>query len=185
MGTLLLDEPESLVTHQSTDTTSPVVTRGPAKRDVLLDTFKVEPITWRNADWGVIGWMLLMHLGCLVAPFYFTWSAFAVGFVLYWLNGMHWHHSLSTTDICRHPQLQGCEACRILHAALWCDSVCREALPFWASTHRGFIMLDWIRKGIPHSPRDGKWWSHMHWLFLDRTQNRDSDFRDRVVPDYA
>jgi stearoyl-CoA desaturase (delta-9 desaturase) len=181
MGTLLLDEPGVQVGNES-NLKSIVKDRvvKPAKRDVIRDTFKVEPITWKNADWPVVGWMLLMHAGCLAAPFFFSWSGLAVAFVLYWMTGC-----LGIT-LCYHRYL----AHRSFKLAKPIEFLCHVCGVFalqgspsiWASTHRVHHARS-DKAGDPHSPRDGKWWSHMEWLFLDRVERRDPEFRDRVVPD--
>jgi hypothetical protein len=41
------------------------------------------------------------------------------------------------------------------------------------------------QKGDPHSPRDGKWWSHMGWILTGRSMHHDTTTLARYVPDLA
>src|SRR6478736_7029821 len=45
-----------------------------------------ERLRWNNVDWIVVAWMVAMHAGALAAPFYFSWQAVAVTFVLHWFT---------------------------------------------------------------------------------------------------
>ena len=43
---------------------------------------------WSNGlDWPVIGWIVLLHLGALAAPFCFTWVGLLTFCVLSWMSG--------------------------------------------------------------------------------------------------
>ncbi|MBL6705640.1 MAG: hypothetical protein ISQ06_05975, partial [Planctomycetaceae bacterium] len=48
--------------------------------------FENAKLSWNRIDWTVLGWMLLVHAGCLAAPFYFSWPALAVAVGLHWLT---------------------------------------------------------------------------------------------------
>src|SRR5688500_10260471 len=38
-------------------------------------------------NWPVVFWIAVMHLGALVAPFFFSWQAVVLVFALHWLTG--------------------------------------------------------------------------------------------------
>ena len=44
-------------------------------------------ISIRNLDWAVVMGMGGLHLGCLLAPFCFSWSGLIVAGILYWAIG--------------------------------------------------------------------------------------------------
>jgi stearoyl-CoA desaturase (delta-9 desaturase) len=47
-----------------------------------------------------------------------------------------------------------------------CGSLALEGGPvFWVSTHRIHHQFS-DREGDPHTPRDGKWWSHITWMLV-------------------
>ena len=44
-------------------------------------------LDWANLDWPVVIWIGGVHLAALAAPFFFTWSGFAICMALYWVTG--------------------------------------------------------------------------------------------------
>jgi stearoyl-CoA desaturase (delta-9 desaturase) len=116
----------------------------------------------------------------LLAPFYFTWSAFSVAVLFYWLTGcvgicLGYHRYLA------HRSLKLSRPAEFF--VYLCGVLALEGSPLmWASTHRVHHARS-DKDGDPHSPRHGKWWSHILWLFQDRVEARDPEFRKRIVPD--
>ena len=41
----------------------------------------------QGINYPVAGWLILLHVGALAAPFCFSWEALVVCLVLYWFNG--------------------------------------------------------------------------------------------------
>jgi stearoyl-CoA desaturase (delta-9 desaturase) len=135
---------------------------------------------WRSVDWVVLGWMIAMHVGCLAAPFYFTWPALGVAVVLHWLTGsigicLGYHRFLS------HKSLKLVWPARFF--TLLCGSLTGEGSPLtWAATHRLHHMRS-DQEGDPHSPLEGPWWAHILWLFVYRTPAQKELLYKKFIPD--
>src|SRR5436190_9813968 len=41
----------------------------------------------RFINWANVIWLAILHVGCLAAPFFFSWEAVALTVVLHWLTG--------------------------------------------------------------------------------------------------
>ncbi len=52
---------------------------------------------------------------------------------------------------------------------------------YWVAVHRLHHQFT-DKPGDPHSPRDGKWWSHMGWI-LNGSLHNDSGVLKRYAPD--
>lgn len=152
------------------------------EREQLVEAFHPDRLTWRYVDWVVLLWMVAMHVGCLAAPFFFTWQALGVAVLLHWLTcsigiclGYHRYLSHRSLKLARPVEF----------FALLCGALSGEGSPLtWSATHRLHHQRS-DHDGDPHSPLDGKWWSHLLWLFVRRTpQQQDLLFR-KYVPDLA
>jgi len=118
---------------------------------------------WSNGmDWPVIGWIAVLHLGALAAPFCFTWVGLATFCILSWMTGglgicLGYHRLLT------HSSFQTYTWVRRLFGLL--GTLAGEGPPItWISVHRKHHRFS-DQEGDPHSPHDGGWWSHMLWLF--------------------
>src|SRR6202050_5585758 len=121
----------------------------------------------------------LFHLGAVAALFAFRWSALAV-FAVTWVltqnvgNGLCYHRLLTHRGYVVPKWLEYTMA--ILGAmALQGSPV------YWVAVHR----LDHQfhdKPGGPHSPRDGKWWSHMGWI-LNGSLHSETTMLSRYAPD--
>jgi stearoyl-CoA desaturase (delta-9 desaturase) len=68
---------------------------------------------------------------------------------------------------------------------LLCGTLSGEGSPLtWAATHRLHHQRS-DHHGDPHSPLEGKWWSHILWLFLYRSPQQHEQLIKRYVPDLA
>jgi sn-2 palmitoyl-lipid 9-desaturase len=146
----------------------------------IYDWFHPSQLNWKNIDWVVVGWMVAIHLGCLAAPFFFSWSALGMAVVIYWLTSsvgvcLGYHRYLT------HRSLKLSKPAEV--GVLLCSMASGEGSPLmWAATHRLHHQRA-DHEGDPHSPLEGKWWSHMAWLFVNHSkQQRDVIYR-RYVPD--
>ena len=45
---------------------------------------------------------------------------------------------------------------------------------FWVATHRIHHQFS-DKDGDPHTPRDGKWWSHIVWMLVGDATHRGSE----------
>jgi len=132
--------------------------------------------------WPTITVIALIHLGALLAPFTFTWSAFAVFMTLQAVTGL-----LGIT-LCYHRLLahRSFQVPRWLEYSLTlCGSLALQSGPIkWVATHRMHHAFS-DRPQDPHSPSKGFWWAHMLWLFVeDEVLDAPSRFR-RYVPELA
>src|SRR5262249_52831172 len=112
-------------------------------------------------DWPVVIWIAACHAGALAAPFVFTWQALVVCVGLICLTGsigvcMGYHRYLT------HGSFQTSKPMRWLLALIGGLSGEGSAL-MWVANHRKHHMYS-DHDGDPHTPHDGRWWSHMLWF---------------------
>lgn len=130
--------------------------------------------------YGTIGWLVLLHVGALAAPFTFTWQAALLGYALFWLAG--------STGVCMGYH-------RLLtHGAFKVHRPTRWLLALIGGLSGEGCAIDWVanhRKhhahsdhdGDPHSPGDGGWWSHAGWLgFATHSESYEQHIK-RWAPD--
>ena len=102
-----------------------------------------------------------MHLGCLLAPFTFTWSAFNCFLVMYFITGclgitLSYHRQLSHKSFNTPKWLE--------YLLAYCGAMAVQGDPLeWASSHRHHHQHCDTPKD-PHTPYEGFWWSHCGWL---------------------
>ena len=116
-----------------------------------------------KTKWGILAGIVVIHLGALLGPFTFTWSAFWVFIVLQFVTGL-----LGVT-LCFHRLL----AHRSFQVPKWfeyvltvCGALALQGGPIkWVSTHRVHHAFS-DRPQDPHSPTRGFWWAHILWLFV-------------------
>ncbi len=134
-----------------------------------------EGINWISVT--VVG---AFHIGAVAALFFFSWPALFTALALYWISlslgiGMGYHRLLTHRSF--HPPKW------IEYLLTLCGTLALEGGPIsWVATHRIHHQLS-DKPGDPHSPRDGKWWSHIIWLLVgDSTHNRTAEC-SRYAPD--
>jgi fatty-acid desaturase len=122
-----------------------------------------------------------LHLGAIAAFFFFSWSALAVAAIL-WVLGqnvgiaMSYHRQLTHRGFLTPKWVE--------YAMAVCATLALQGGPiYWVSVHRLHHQLT-DREGDPHSPRDGKWWSHMGWILYGTLRNRNT-LLNRYAPDLA
>lgn len=108
------------------------------------------------------------HLGALAAFFYFRWSALVV-FAVMWVLAqnvgiaMGFHRLLTHRGYSTPKWLEYCIAT--------CGTLALQGGPiYWVAVHRMHHKYT-DKEGDPHSPRDGKWWSHMGWILNGSLRN--------------
>ena len=146
------------------------------------------PITERERriasgpNYPVIFWLALLHVGALLAPFYFTWQGLAVAVALYWLTGsvgvcLGYHRLLT------HGAFQTYRPVRWLIALIGGLSGEGSAVD-WVANHRKHHAHS-DHDGDPHSPRDGAWWAHVFWLGWAIHGKEHAAHVNRWAPDLA
>jgi stearoyl-CoA desaturase (delta-9 desaturase) len=133
-------------------------------------------------NWVTTFFMTAFHIGAIAALFFFTWKAFLIAIVLWWISGSlgigMGYHRLLTHRSYRTPKW-------VEYFLTFCATLTLEGGPiFWVATHRIHHQFT-DQEGDPHSPRDGKWWSHMGWILTGRSMHHDTTTLAHYVPDLA
>jgi len=121
------------------------------------------------------------HLGALAAFFYFRWPALVVFLVLWVLAqnvgiGMGYHRLLTHRGYSTPKWLE--------YFITTCGTLALQGGPiYWVAVHRMHHRYT-DKKGDPHSPRDGKWWSHVGWILNGPLRNETKVLK-RYTPDLA
>ena len=121
---------------------------------------KARGIDWSNLNWPVVIGISAMHLLCLLAPFYFSWSGLAVALILCWLTGgvgiTLCYHRLLTHRSFRTPQWF-----RYFLTTIGC--LAWQGGPVqWVGIHRIHHAHSDTDED-PHTPNHGFTWAHIFW----------------------
>src|ERR1700727_1928591 len=132
------------------------------------------PLKWVFAI--VLG---LFHALALSALFFFSWEALAA-FVVLWIFGQNVGIAMGYHRLLTH---RGYAVPRWLEYAIaTCGTMALQGGPiYWVGAHRLHHQLT-DKPGDPHSPRDGKWWSHMGWI-LHGSLHSETTMLSRYAPD--
>jgi fatty-acid desaturase len=130
-------------------------------------------------NWVFFVVIATFHLGALAALFCFHWSSLVL-FLAMWLLSQN-----VGVAVCYHRQLthRGFTTPKWLeHLMAVCGTVALQGSPiYWVAVHRMHHHYT-DRAGDPHSPRDGKWWSHMGWI-LRGALHSETAMISRYAPD--
>ena len=131
-------------------------------------------------NWTTTLVMIGLHAGAVAALFHFAWKPFWLAIFLWWISGSLGiglgYHRLLTHRGYRCPRW-------LEYGLAICGTLALEGGPiFWVGVHRIHHQVT-DRPGDPHSPRDGKWWSHMGWVLMGRSLHQDSKELLPYVPD--
>jgi stearoyl-CoA desaturase (delta-9 desaturase) len=134
----------------------------------------------RGIDWPVVVWIGLVHVLAIIAPFYFSWQGLVACAMLIVITGalgvcMGYHRCLT------HGSFKTYRPVRWLLAFLGGLSGEGSALT-WVANHRKHHYFS-DKEGDPHSPRDGKWWSHMLWFMPNFGQRWHREIAEKYAPD--
>ena len=131
-------------------------------------------------NWITVIAMALFHIGAVAALFFFSWKGLFLALALWWVAGS-WGIGMGYHRLLTH---RGYKAPKWLEYFLTtCATLALEGGPiFWVATHRVHHQLT-DKEGDPHSPRDGKWWSHMGWIILGKTLHQNVKELSPYVPD--
>jgi stearoyl-CoA desaturase (delta-9 desaturase) len=133
---------------------------------------------WKNKDIGYASFLVAMHVGAAMAPFYFTWDAFAVFVVGYIITGL-FGITLSYHRQLAHKAFRTPKALEYFFA--YCGALALQSHPInWVSSHRWHHGACETEDDV-HSPLDGFWWSHAGWLLDQKNTWMRSDKSN--VPD--
>jgi len=134
-----------------------------------------EPVNWITAFF-----MVGFHIGAIAALFFFTWKAFVLACLLWWVSGslgigMGYHRLLTHRGYKTPKWLE--------YFLTVCGTLALEGGPIaWVGTHRVHHQ-NTDKEGDPHSPRDGGLWSHMGWIMTGKAMHNTSGELLPFVPD--
>lgn len=140
------------------------------------------PYRLDNINWVTAIALLLFHIGAIAALFYFSWKALAISAFLYWLCigggiGMGYHR-LHTHRSYKVPKW-------LEYFLAVCGTMTLEGGPiFWVATHRIHHQRS-DQEGDPHSPLDGRWWSHIGWIVFGQSLHNDTRSLAKYAPDLS
>jgi fatty-acid desaturase len=136
----------------------------------------------RTINWSNGAFLILFHVGALAALFFWSWQGIVAAVILYWVAGslgigMGYHRLLTH---------RGYKVPRIVEYFLAiCASLALQGGPIqWATTHRMHHAYT-DKEGDPHTPREGRWWSHVGWILTGTAQRHDQAAIAHYVPDLA
>ncbi len=133
-----------------------------------------------SINWATSITMVIFHIGAIAALFTFTWPALLTAVVLWWVSGslgigMGFHRLLT------HRGYKTPKAIEYLMTV--CGMLTLEGGAInWVATHR-IHHAHTDTDGDPHTPRDGKWWSHMGWILRGTAQQYPHATLARYAPD--
>jgi stearoyl-CoA desaturase (delta-9 desaturase) len=133
-------------------------------------------------NWPITLFMLLLHIGAVIALFNFTWQALGVAIVVFWISGSlgmgAGYHRLLCHRGFKTPKY-------VEYFLTLCGALALHGGPIgWVTDHR-IHHTHTERDGDPHSPRQGFWWAHMGWIVCGVSNNREVESAARYAPDLA
>jgi fatty-acid desaturase len=132
--------------------------------------------------WVTAVFMVLFHIGAVIALFNFTWSGLAVLAVTYYISlvfgiGMSYHRLLTHRSY-KTPKV-------IEYALTVCATLSLEGGPlFWVATHRRHHQHSDADQD-PHTPRHGGVWAHLGWILFGEHEHADVKMTAKYAPDLA
>jgi fatty-acid desaturase len=133
-----------------------------------------------GVNWSTAITMVVFHAAAVWALFNFTWAGLFAAVVLWWVSGslgigMGFHRLLT------HRGYKTPKAVEYFLTA--CGLLALEGGAInWVATHR-IHHSHTDAPGDPHTPRDGKWWSHMGWILQGTSQQYPEPILRRYAPD--
>jgi stearoyl-CoA desaturase (delta-9 desaturase) len=125
--------------------------------------------------------MIVFHLGAVAALFYWSWRGLIVCLVLAWVAqslgvGMTYHRLLTHRSY-KVPK-------PVEYFLIICATLSFEGGPInWVATHRIHHAHSDEPGGDPHTPVEGRWWSHIGWILTGTAQQHSREVLERYAPD--
>ncbi len=145
------------------------------RRAKTLETLRRAGLNWTTAIA-----MVVFHVGAVIALFNWSWTGLLVMLFLLWVSGglgigVGYHRLLTH---------RGFKTSRPFEYFLaLCGTLALEGGPInWVATHR-IHHAHADDEGDPHSPRDGRWWSHIGWILVGTAQQHPEATLRRYAPD--
>ena len=136
----------------------------------LPETMRRRFITVRALHWPVVVGIIAMHVGCLAAPFFFTWTGLVLALVLMWATGglgiTLCYHRLLTHRSFKTPRW-------VEYALTLIGCLAWQGGPIqWVGVHRIHHRHS-DKEQDPHTPKHGFSWAHMFWCMHKDPEDRD------------
>jgi len=144
---------------------------------------KVTTLESRTAiNWLTTIVLIVLHVAAIAAFFFVTTPAVITGIVLYWVCigfgiglGYHRLHTHRSYEVPKWLE----------YFFAICGTLTLEGGPiFWVATHRVHHQKS-DQPGDPHSPRDGRFWSHMGWIIFGESKHNNTAMMAKYAPDLA
>ncbi len=150
----------------------------------MTASLPAQPISHKGdrANWAMITFFTVFHIGAIAAFFFITWQAIAVAFLMNWVAlclgiGMSYHRLLTHRSYKVPKPLE--------YFLCICATTSLEGGPlFWVATHRMHHQFA-DKPGDPHSPHEGGFWAHMGWLLVGESKHSNTQLMGRYAPDLA
>ncbi len=131
-------------------------------------------------NYASIIWIVMLHIGALAAPFYFSWQGLLVMLFMHWVTGcvgvtLGFHRLLT------HSSFQTWKPVRYFLATVGGFAGEGDVIE-WVANHRQHHAHS-DQEHDPHSPHDGSWWSHMWWLCWTFPSDAQVRHHKRWAPD--
>ena len=136
--------------------------------------------TERHINWSKSIFLSVFHFGAAAALFFWSWPAVISAVLLYWVAGSlgigMGYHRLLTHRGYKVPKV-------VEYFLVTCGSLSLQGGPIeWTTTHR-MHHAHTDRQGDPHTPREGRWWSHVGWIVAGTAQKHERAVMERYAPD--
>ncbi len=136
--------------------------------------------TERHINWSKSIFLSFFHLGALAALWFWSWPGVISAVLLYWVAGSlgvgMGYHRLLTHRGYKVPRA-------VEYFLVTCASLSLQGGPIeWTATHR-MHHAHTDRQGDPHTPREGRLWSHVGWIVAGTAQKHEQAVLERYVPD--
>jgi len=135
-----------------------------------------------KTNWLTTIIMALFHAGAIAALFWFGWKPFLLSVFLWWVAGSLGiglaYHRLLTHRGFKCPKW-------FEYFLTICATLALEGGPiFWVAVHRVHHQNS-DKPGDPHTPREGKWWSHIGWILTGKGYHNQARELARYTPELA
>jgi sn-1 stearoyl-lipid 9-desaturase len=136
----------------------------------------------KPVNWPITIFMLLFHVGAVVALFNFSWEALGVSVLMVWVTAglgiSLGYHRLLTHRAFTTPKV-------VEYFLTICGALALEGGAIsWVARHR----LHHARPDQdddPHSPRHGLWWSHLGWVVNGESDHSEVQSLTRYAQDLS